>query len=323
MTTALGVRARRIPFAPASGARRRLVLVMAATTTVVEAAGIAGWLPTIPFGALDLPISLLPALGLAAACGDRLLGRSSIRKAAAFYWAAIAIMLPVLAILFLRNGTFPLWISLMGAATSEELIYRLAIPAVVAALLRAGDVRADRARVAALVLAGVWFILLPGHRDQMTSPAAAIPFIAFAALSAIIVYRSGSILPMAAGHAVVNMCTVLMWDQTVAAQPRGMALACVLGLLVVAYGKPRRLTLDGEGGLVDTITGLGVAAIDLRAGRPPTVTLTDGRELLVDPDAQLPKSLALHPLPPVSSAAAADVPVDVDDAPPVVAPALS
>ena len=264
------------------GSRRRMVLTMALFTTMVEIASIANLVPSIPLGSLDLPLSAIPALGLAVACGERLLGRSTIRGAAIGYWVLIAATLPVLAILFARNGRFGLFVGLLGASVSEELVYRLAIPAVLATVFRVGRVSPNRARIAGLGLAGLWFVLLPGHREQMHSVASALPFVAFALFSALLVYRSGSVLPMAFGHAVVNMLTVLMWNEAVAADARGMGLACTLGLLLVAYGRPRRITVADDGGLLDTRTGLAVALIDLRDGLPAAVTLTDGRTLEVD-----------------------------------------
>ncbi len=267
--------------APA-GSRRRLVLGMALFTTVVEILSIADLVPSVPIGGLELPLSVVPALGLAVACGDRLLGRSTVRRAAIGYWVLIAATLPVLAVLFARTGRVGLFAGLLGASASEELVYRLAIPAVLAAMLRMGRVRPQWARPGGLGLAGVWFVLLPGHREQMHSVASAVPFVAYALLSALIVYRSGSVLPMAAGHAVINMLTVLMWSEAVAADARGMGLACILGLLVVAYGRPQRITVADDGSLLDTQTGLGVAVIDLRDGRPASVTLTDGRTVVVD-----------------------------------------
>lgn len=271
-----------VAVAPAAGARRRLVLAMAAFTTAIEILSIADVVPGIRVGALTLPLSVIPALGLAVACGERLLGRSTRRGAALGYWLSIAMILPLLAVLFARSGRIGLWVSLLAASAGEELVYRLAIPAVVAAVLRYGKVRSDWARIGGLALAGLWFVLLPGHREQIDSVTAALPFVAFAILSALLVYRSGSILPMAAGHAVVNMLTILMWNEAVAADARGMGLTCVLGLLVVAYGRPRRLTIADDGGLIDIRTGLGVSEIDLRDGRPASVTLVDGRTLVID-----------------------------------------
>jgi hypothetical protein len=269
------------PTAPRLGGRRRLVLAMAAFTTLIEILSLADLVPSIRIGLLDLPLSIIPALGLAVVCGDRLLGRSTDRRAAIGYWVIVAILLPVLLLVFLERGRGDLWVSLVAASFGEEMVYRLAIPAVIATILRAGDVRADWARIGGLALAGLWFVLLPGHRAQMDTVAQALPFIAFAALSAILVYRSGSILPMAAGHAVINMSTILMWDDAVQADARGMALTCVLGSLVVAYGRPKRITVADDGGLLDTRSGLEVTLIDLRDGHPASVTLSDGRRLSI------------------------------------------
>lgn len=270
-----------VAVAPRLGTRRRLVLAMAAFTTLIEILHIADLVPSIRLGLLDLPLSIIPALGLAVVCGDRLLGRSTDRRAAIGYWILVAALLPVLLVVFVRQGRGDLWLSLLAASAGEEMVYRLAIPAVIATILRAGNVRADWARIGGLALAGLWFVLLPGHREQMDSVAQALPFVAFAALSAILVYRSGSILPMAAGHAIINMSTILMWNEAVAADERGMALTCVLGGLVVAYGRPKRLTVADDGGLIDTRTGLEVTEIDVRDGHPATITLADGRQLPV------------------------------------------
>lgn len=262
--------------------RRRLILAMSAFTMIIEILAIAGLVPDVRIGSLELSLSIIPALGLAVACGERLLGRSTWRPAAIIYWVAVAGILPMLAVRYAQTGRFGLWAGLLAASVGEELVYRLAIPAVIALVLRAGNVRSDWARMGGLAFAGLWFVLLPGHRAQMDSLAAAVPFVAFALLSAVLVYRSGSVLPMAAGHAITNMLTVLVWRESVGADARSMGLACVLSLLVVAYGKPRRITVTPDGGLLDTRTGLDVTLIDLRDGHHASVTLSDGSTLDIE-----------------------------------------
>ena len=279
-------------------ARRRLVLAMAAITTVIEALSVAGLIPLVQVGELKLSLSLLPALGLAAVCGERLLGRSTNRRIATGYWITVGILLPVLAVAYHRVDRLPMWASLVMAALSEELVFRLAVPAVAGAGLRLAGLDHHRARIGGLVVGGVWFVLLPGHLEQMSSPVEAVPFIAYATLAALLVYRSGSVLPMAAGHAVINLLTVLVWSESVARDARGMALACVLGLLVLAYGRPRRMTIADDGTMVDTVTGLSVATIDLRDGRPATVTLTDGTEIEVHPGIVVPSGTPRRELDP-------------------------
>lgn len=276
--------------------RRALVLALAGITALTEAAFVAGIVPGLHMADLDLSIAILPALVLGVACGARLLGRSTRRRAAVAYWLLAAVMLPALAYAFAHIHRIGWYSGLLAAALGEELIYRLAIPAVIAAALRIGGVRPTGARIAGLAGAGLWFVLLPGHREQMTSLATALPFVAFAALAAVIVYRSGSILPMAIGHAISNLLTVLMWQHGITPPARSIALGFALALLLMAYGKPSRITLGDDGELVDTQTGLLVTAIDLRDGQPATVELVDGRVLPVHTQILRPHGLPVREL---------------------------
>ena len=273
--------------APAAGRdrwhvdRRQLVLALAGVTTFTEVLSIAGLVPDIEIGGLPLSMSLLPALALGLACGSRLLGRSTVRRAAVGFWVIAGGLLVALFAIYVFRREVALYWGLIFAALDEELVYRLAVPAVVAAALRMGNVRPNAARIAGLALGGLWWALLPGHIEQMDGPTGPLPYLAFAALGALIVYRSGSVLPMAIGHAISNLLTVLMWSAAMPADARSVGLASVLALLVLAYGRPARITHDDDGGLLDTRTGLTVTAIDLRDGQPALVELEDGRVLPV------------------------------------------
>lgn len=277
--------------------RRTLVLGLSGITMLVEILSIAGLVPKLWIGGIPLSFSLLPAMALGLACGSRLLGRSAVRHAAVGFWIIAGAMLGVLSILCLRTGRLDLVPALILAALNEELVYRLAIPAVIAAALRLGNVRPNTARIAGLATGAVWFCLLPGHLDQISSLAGFLPYLSFATLSAFIVYRSGSILPMAIGHAISNLLTFLVWGAAVTADARSLAMASVLCLLVLAYGRPRRITVGDDGGLVDTQTGLAVAAIDLRDGQPALVELADGRFIPVHADMVLPHAVPANDRP--------------------------
>ena len=263
--------------------RRRTVLYIAAFTVVVEILGLLHLLPAPRIGALLLPMSVIPAMALGVACGDRLVGRSTSARRAAIYWTVVLVILTGLAVEYVRTGQFDLWVSLVLAAFGEEMIYRLAIPAILAAAFRWGGVRSSWARIAGFVAAGVWFVALPGHEMQMTDISTVIPFVAFATLSAVLVYRSGSILPMAAAHAITNLVTVLAWSGDTTNDARSMTLGSILLLLVLAYGRPRRLAVTDHGALVDTHTGLQVRAVDIDAEHDRAcVTLSDGSTVEVE-----------------------------------------
>ncbi len=288
--------------------RRTLVLGLSGITMIVEILGLAHLLPPLWIGGLGLSFSLLPATALALACGSRLLGRSAIRRAAVWFWSITGVLFAAITALCIREGRFDLVPALSAAAFDEELVYRLAIPAVIAAALRLGNVRPNTARIAGLLGAGIGFCLLPGHLDQVTSPVEFIPYVSFAALSGFIVYRSGSILPLAIGHAISNILTFLMFGAAVTADARGLGMASVLCLLVLAYGRPRRITVGDDGGLVDTQTGLAVTAIDLRDGQPALVELADGRYLPVHAGMVLPPEVPVADR--VDGEAPTDLPVE-------------
>jgi hypothetical protein len=246
--------------------RRLFVLLLAAVTVAVEAAGLTGAIPNIEVGRVVLSPSLIPALVLAIACGDRLLGRARTRPAATAYWVAVGLAFVMGAVIYLRTDHPADVPGLILAALDEELVYRLAIPAVLALLLRSVKVSPPLARLAGFVVAGVWFVLLPGHREQMDSIAAVVPFLAFAGLSAVMVYRSGSVLAMATAHAVSNLLTILVWTENVQQGARSAVLGSVLILMVFAYGHTRRYVETDSGTIIDLRTGQ-IVLIDLREQR--------------------------------------------------------
>lgn len=261
--------------------RRPAVIGLSLLTAVVEVAALAGAMPGIDIGRIRLSASVVPAAVLAVVCGGRLFGAARTRWAAIAFWSIAGAATFVTALAYLRTEHAADVVGLALAAFDEELVYRLAVPAVVAVLLRTVRVPSASARITGLVAGGAWFVLLPGHRGQMTSPAAMLPFVAFAALSALLVYRSGSVLAVVAAHTTSNLLTILVWSQSVDQGARSAVLGSVLVLLVFAYGATRRYVTTDDGAVIDLRSGR-VVELDLRAaapelvGEPPELAATLG-----------------------------------------------
>lgn len=267
---------------PAPTRRRRLIMAVALVTMVIDTIYMAGGSLGFWIGGLLVSAAVVPGLLLVGLCGTRLLGRSTERRTAIVYWLVAAAVIAILAVVYLTQGDLALWFALVVASTGEELVYRLAIPMVLGGVLRVVGMRDNWARPMGFAFASIWFVLLPGHIAQMDGLVGPVPFVAYATLAAIIAFRSGSVLALAAAHSVSNLLTFLLWSNHAQAQQRSLVLMVLLGLLYLAYGQRRRLTVGDHGELLDIQTGLQVAEIDLRDGQPATVTLTDGTSMVIE-----------------------------------------
>jgi len=249
------------PPRPLTRSGRKVILVAALVTMLVEIAGLMDALPRIDLGRLVISPSIFPAFFVVGLLGRRIVGRARDINAAAVYWLTAGAGLFLSMILLDREGHLLDWFAIVIAALDEEIVYRFAVPAIVAAVLVVFRVQSRPSRVIGLAVAAVWFVLLPGHRAQWHTPADVLPFVAFAALSALVVYRSGSILATAATHAVMNMLTIIAFGGDMSRPARSVTTGVLLVLLVSGYGfvRPRRVEQPPEGD--ETV-------IDLRDGSP-------------------------------------------------------
>lgn len=247
---------------------RRVVLALAALTMAVEVAGLA-FLPTIDIGTIALSPSVVPALCLAVALGPA--RRSSVRDDAVLpFWCAIVVGLAMGSVLFWQAGDAIDLLPLLAAAADEEIVYRLAAPMVIAVALTLLRVPPRPARVTGYLVAGAWWVLLPGHQAQTTTLAAFGSYVAFAALAAVVVARSRALVAMSAAHAVLNLLTISQSRGEIGPNARGVLVACLLLMLVGTFARPglRRHplpTVDRTAPAQDTDT-----IIDLRDGVRPS-----------------------------------------------------
>ena len=127
------------------------------------------------------------------------------------------------------------------------------------------------ARVVGLVVAG-HLVRAPARPPGPGAPSAAdvLPFIAFATLAAIVVYRSGSILAAAATHAVMNMFTIIAFGGAMSQLTRSdrHRRAAAPAHERLRLRPPRGTTSDAE---PEPVT-----VIDLRDGVTPTVREAGG-----------------------------------------------
>lgn len=257
--------------------RQRLVLATALFAGMVEIVGLLGGLPFLTVGRIVLSPSVLPGLALVWLLGRRSLGRSRSTEAATPFWIAIGIGLAFGGFMLAREHHRIDALSVLIASANEEIIYRFAIPTVLAAILISIKVRVAPARVAGFVIGAIWFVILPGHRAQMTDATQVLPFVAFATLAAYIVYRSGSFAATAAVHTVMNMLTILALGGVISPATRGAGIAIVLVLLVGGYAlPPRRFATVLPADMDLTALHEEGSVIDLRDGVTPSHTSADG-----------------------------------------------
>lgn len=269
---------------PRARTRTTIALVLGVATVLTEAAGLAGWLPDLDVGRIVVSASVIPAALLTAVLGRALMGRTTRENAAVAYWACAAVAL-LLCMCAYRTLSHPADLAgLLLAAADEELVYRLAVPAVVGMLLCLAGVRRNLAWIFGFVVGGVWFVALPGHRSQWNDVFSILAFAAFAAVMALVVYRSGSVAAAAVAHLCADLLTILVWNDVVGRQERSALLGVVLVLLVVAYGAtPRRARRT--------------TVIDLRDGVVPSLQRGGGAPIpIIDPPTPAPNAPAApHP----------------------------
>jgi hypothetical protein len=260
----------------------------------------------VDVGSFTLSASAVPSVLLLVFLGAQGVGAARDRDRLVPFWIAMVAGLGLGATLFSRTGDLADVGALLVAAANEEVVYRFAVPVVAATGLIVLRVPPTVARVAGYLAAGTWWVLLPGHQQQVANAANLATYVAFAVISALVVARSRAIVPMAVAHSVLNIITIAHERGDITAGARSALSACLLFLLVGTFAWPgdlRRRAADAEDLVSDTV-------IDLRDGRPATVRRGDTVELLDDaplaevvplPEgAPLPEVVAEEPTEPLS-----------------------
>jgi len=228
--------------------RRWGAVTLVFLTVLVEISAFTEQLSFLRFGAIQASLSIVPGLLLAAFLGRTIVGRQGNHDAFVTFWACAVVILSVAVIGFSRLDHPIELAGLVVVSVDEELVYRLALPVLLAAALVGFGLPRKWCRILGYTIAGIAWVLLPGHRAQMHNPAEVFTFIEFAFLMAVICLRSGSVLATATAHVCSNLLTVLVWREVLPQSDRSLMFGGLLALMLLAYGMRIRNPHTGKDG---------------------------------------------------------------------------
>ena len=221
---------------PTPAWRRWSAVSLVFFTVFVEIAAFTEQVSFLRFGPIRVSLSIVPALLLAAFLGHTIVGRQDDHQAFITFWTCAVVVLSVAVIGFSRLDRPIELVGLVLVSVDEELVYRLALPLLLAAALMTFGMPRKWCRIVGYTAAGAAWVLLPGHRAQMHNVGDVLTFVEFAFLMALICLRSGSVLATATAHVCSNLLTVLVWREVLPQADRSLMFGALLALMLLAYG---------------------------------------------------------------------------------------
>lgn len=265
--------ANRFGWSRADSPAAQIALCAAAVAVVIEAASyLIGSPAQMRIGGLPVSAALVPLLIAGIASGRRCFGRARSREAAIVFWALCFIALVVGAVQLTTGRPPAAVLSLLLTGFAEEFMYRGAIPALATFALVHAGLPIRRAGLIGIIVGGSLFVVLPGHAAQWGTNSDAIPFMAFAALMALAVWRTGALFEVALLHAVLNIINISRLDGT-SGSAGAVVLTGLFGVLMIAYipsifERHRLIDLTGPEPVVHFGRPGLVPALDQRALEP-------------------------------------------------------
>ncbi|HXY90980.1 MAG TPA: CPBP family glutamic-type intramembrane protease [Acidimicrobiia bacterium] len=219
-----------------------ILAVATAALALDVASAWAAWPPWYAGRVLISPALPLAAVLVALVGWRRVVGDRATRSA----WrefvvgGALTALVAVLAMVHSVAG----WGDMEGvtiSAVGEEVVYRLAAVLVIGAACArlAGREWRDTASwgtgpvIAGLVGAAGLFSVLPGHVEQMTGAENVLPFASLAMLLGYVAFRTGSLLPGAVVHVLLDVVTLGFFAGVLSAPARAAVAAATLTALVL------------------------------------------------------------------------------------------
>ena len=216
-------------------------------------------------GTGEIVVGGIPSSAVAAALGAGLALATwqHTRPAPPAAWLIIAAVLPAAALAYAYAGV-PAVVGMLPVAASEEAVFRVAVPLLVAAAFTSWASSWPAARglpaPVAVILASVVFTLMPGHVAQWsTSPTGPAPWIALSVLWSGMLLRGFPLAAVMAHHALVDLAALAVANGAPAHTWTVFLVVPVLAAVILEYVRDRR-----ERDVPDSVT----------PDRPPAVPTT-------------------------------------------------
>ena len=170
--------------------------------------------------------------------------RFAINEPRALAYLSLLVIATMFAILYARSNGWSVTVAILVAVSTEEVVYRFALPALLTLVVMRWGVHARHAMVFSLVVSIALFVAMPGHLTQIDGVRSAMSFVAFSILMAHAVWRGRSLFAPIVAHAAYDYATIGMQNGDVSTLLRVAGAAASLLALVVIAAHPKMRVID-------------------------------------------------------------------------------
>jgi hypothetical protein len=219
------------------------VLALAAGVELLTMALRSGALVSVGF--VGVPWAAIPcAIALALVVRHPHRVGLNINDSRAFAYVALLLLGLLFGALYVDANGFGVTMAIVAAVGVEEVVYRFAVPVVIAVVLQRFGVRQRSGVLVGVAISIVLFALMPGHLAQLNSFEAWSALIAFSLLMSHAVWRGKSLFAPVAAHAVYDFATLGMQDGDISSLLRVAGAAATLLAMVVIAAHPKVRVID-------------------------------------------------------------------------------
>lgn len=230
---------------------RRVVIALSIAAVVEIGELLWGFPAVFSVGWVHIAWSIFPCLGaLALLVQYPRLHHIVVGEPRALAYVALFVLLGIFGGAFVVHNGFGVTAAILVAVGMEEVIYRLALPAVITLCAVCLGARPRVALFLSVGIAIALFAAMPGHREQLHDLRSYLALIAFSVLMSHAVWRGNSLLAAVFAHAVYDYVTLGMQVGDVSSLLRICGAAAALLSLAIIASHPKVQIID----LRDTVT---------------------------------------------------------------------